>query len=649
MYSASVKSTDPLELLLTAEALDARKGLLHASVIPLKSGTRKSSTFVCAIDISGSMGGEASLNKGAEIDSFSRLDLVKHSIRTVIHMLNPEDNLCLITFDDNAVVKFQIQPMDQEGKKRALDVLEQLEPMYSTNIWGALKSSIDQVLKSPVCKSTNNYVLLFTDGEPNVNPPEGIMSALWKEIGSIPDYYEQFTIHTFGYGYSLDSKLLYDISVVGNGIYNYIPDCTMIGTIFVNFLSTILSTSVANAKLTITPPAGTKLKSLGFYLISSSVMTGPIQFGQTRDFIFRYHLPAGKDFEFTATLEYGTNTVTRKVTGLTSKQSKTTSIEWVRSMYCRYLFKELNFRLGASKLLAKPYLQYAKQFITSSPFAKDEQLKLLLRDIESSKEVEGQVTKAFSKPDWLKKWGAHYTRSLVRAHQLQMCHNFKDPGVQAYGGEYFKALQDKADEAFCNIPAPKPSIKKQPFQKFANYSPPSHNMREYMDYGLGCFDGEGEVILTSGRKKVKELVRGDEVVCAEGKVAKVVALIVTKVGVPVELVELKGVKLTAWHPVQLDRTWKFPINVKKGQLELCDAVYNLILDRNHIVLINGLEVVTLGHGFKGDTVVEHDYFGTRKVIEDMKKFKGWEKGTVMIEQWKAVRDPVTQLVQGLIH
>jgi len=644
MYST--KSINKLELHLETEILTDKKALLHASIIPPKTGTRKGSTLVCAIDASGSMGEDATLNKGGEKDLFSRLDLVKHSVKTIIHMLNPEDNICLIPFDDNPIVELPIQAMDQAGKDKALKVLEKIKPMCSTNIWGALKASINEITRSPICENTNNYILLFTDGEPNVNPPKGIMGELKEEVGRIKNCYERFTIHTFGYGYSLDSKLLYDISVLGNGIYNYIPDCTMIGTTFVNFVSNILSTFVANAKLTVVPSKELKLKGLGFDTADSNVTTSSIRFGQTRDFIFKYNLPSDKSIEFSVTLSYGINMETKKVIGISSKQSKTIGIEWIRSMYSRYLLKELEQK-KALKKAPKPYIKLVQKAIESSPFNKDPQLEMLYRDIESSKEMEAQVTKAFSTEDWFRKWGFHYIQSLARAHQLQMCHNFKDPSVQAYGGEYFKELQDKTDEIFCTIPAPKPKIHKNPVAQ--PYNPPPYNMRHYMNYGAGCFDGEGEVILTNGKKKVKDLVKDDEVICAGGKTAKVVALIITKLSEPIELVELKGVKLTPWHPVRLNREWKFPVNVKKAQLDHCDVVYNLILDRNHIVMINGLEVLTLGHGFKDNKVVEHEYFGSQKVIDDMKKFKGWDKGKVIINQWKTIRDPVTQLVQGLIH
>jgi hypothetical protein len=48
-------------------------------------------------------------------------------------------------------------------------------------------------------------------------------------------------INTFGFGYNLDSKLLDEIAILGNGSYCFIPDASFVGTIFINSLANFLT------------------------------------------------------------------------------------------------------------------------------------------------------------------------------------------------------------------------------------------------------------------------------------------------------------------------------------------------------------------------------------------------------------------------
>merc|ERR1719433_2428040 len=70
------------------------------------------------------------------------------------------------------------------------------------------------------------------------------------------------------------------------------------------------------------------------------------------------------------------------------------------------------------------------------------------------KDVNDQACLAVSRADWYKAWGAHYLRSLARAHLLQQCNNFKDPGVQMYGGPLFEKVREVADDMFLSLPPP---------------------------------------------------------------------------------------------------------------------------------------------------------------------------------------------------
>jgi hypothetical protein len=80
----------------------------------------------------------------------------------------------------------------------------------------------------------------------------------------------------------------------------------------------------------------------------------------------------------------------------------------------------------------------------------------------------------------------------------------------------------------------------------------------------------------------------------------------------------------------------------------CEEVYNFALDQGHTLLVNDVECVTLGHGFKDD-VVRHSYYGTRRVIEDLSRLNSEQNnsGIIEITEETLLRNKQTGLVNGL--
>ena len=92
-------------------------------------------------------------------------------------------------------------------------------------------------------------MFLLTDGRPTEEPQGGHLESLINLKKKI-----NFTcaVNTFGFGYQLNSKLLEDISILGNaGSYAFIPDGSFVGTIFVNAMSILLTTAAANVQVLI--------------------------------------------------------------------------------------------------------------------------------------------------------------------------------------------------------------------------------------------------------------------------------------------------------------------------------------------------------------------------------------------------------------
>lgn len=117
--------------------------------------------------------------------------------------------------------------------------------------------------------------MVLSDGEPNQHPKDGEEVALRNFIEQNP---LSASLSMFGYGYSLNTKLLSIISELGGGSFSYIPDCSMIGTVFVNFLSLALSSF--SSKLQINFSKGNS-KPKYFNL-------GPIQYGVTKNFLLKF-------------------------------------------------------------------------------------------------------------------------------------------------------------------------------------------------------------------------------------------------------------------------------------------------------------------------------------------------------------------------
>lgn len=220
-----------------------KASLTQAPVVPAAPLNRMPIMLYAVIDNSGSMGEPCGGNAeaGEEEDGFSRLDLVKHTMNTIITSLAPQDKICLIKFSNAAEVIANLTILSDANKKVLMEKLKYLVPEYSTNIWDGLRCALDIIANLPA-DSLDGYnveVFLLTDGVPNLNPPRPITETLESYLNKKCEG-RRPKVHTFGYGYSLQSDVLYDLAKVGHGCFGFIPDSSMVGTVFINSLSSSL-------------------------------------------------------------------------------------------------------------------------------------------------------------------------------------------------------------------------------------------------------------------------------------------------------------------------------------------------------------------------------------------------------------------------
>ena len=166
----------------------------------------KPSTFICVLDVSGSMSGSSSYRGDSEASKFSRLDLVQHSVNTIIHCLRPEDSLALLIFTNETKVLLDVTKMDEKGKNLAKKSLYSIHADGGTNLWSGLDAAVNKL--TALNSNMNQFVIMLTDGEPNDNPSRGILHEFKNKIdGSVAG-----NVHTIGYGYDLNSDLLLQIA-----------------------------------------------------------------------------------------------------------------------------------------------------------------------------------------------------------------------------------------------------------------------------------------------------------------------------------------------------------------------------------------------------------------------------------------------------
>jgi len=521
--------------------------------------------------------------------------------------------------------------------------------------------------------SRRQSLFVLTDGRPNINE-KGTLNKVRQYKCKHPDFLLQ--MNTVGFGYELDSELLWQLAVEGSGTFAFIPTANVIGTVFVNTLANALSMHSLSATLKVTSLGG------AFFLGSvqgacteiaperrqnhREVQLGPLLCGQSKDIVIPMRVPAGSS----PYLDVDLNLQDRdgcgpKVRGVSRKASPDAlvAVKRCEAVNLAYeLIKKRSLGVAARKLQS-----------LAEHLSGDIRLDALKIDIV------GRMLKALSDQERFERWGKHYLLALTRSHQVQQCTNWLDAGLQIYGGQLFRSLRHKGDTTFLKLPPPVPvkdlvvipcdlcrqevpaheyqahasrcsRLSSAPVAALAPARPPVVRAPSYSfgcSYGGGggCFGPTSSVIVVDPDgeqiKKVLTQVRaGDSVLVSDG-IAHVRCVIrIDRPGK--ELIYFRnGLSITHHHPVCINGEWRLPLGLGTSHANPSGLVYNFILDRSHVLLVDRVACATWGHGIEGD-VVGHPYFGTDWVVNDVTAMAGWEEGFVSVKG--CIRDREMQVV-----
>lgn len=632
---------------------------LHLKLSVPNSETRAPIHVCLVIDVSGSMATEATM-KGAdgrvESHGFSLLDIVKQAAHAVRVTLTDIDALSIVKYSSKADVILTPTQMNDSGKNQAESSINHLHTEGQTNIWDGLNKALD-ICRLNKTDGRNDKVILLTDGQPNVVPPRG-------HVGMLNKYKDQYaelpaSIDTFGFGYNLDSKDLNSISITTNGNYGFIPDSSMVGDLFSNAIANFMATAVTNATISFELENGVKLDNnpiMGNYQIESTswggqIETGPLYYGQDKDFILKLQNTNSIYNSITVTTRYNHfGQVKEDICSLVTTTDQSYEIQKIRLQTVEAIYMAYDQMRFGNKDVAEATIKSMIQILSTS------QHQPIIKDILT--DLTEQVSIAISKSEYFEKWGKHYLPSLARAHQQQICNNFRDPGVQHYGGSLFKKMRDIADDKFTNLPAPTPTARSS--HGYRSMGPSSGSLRvstlaSYNSHSGPCFTGDSLVKMQNGlSKRVDQMTKGDIVITFDknnNTVADQVECILKTI-LPEKtstLVTLPGGwKGTANHPVKMGDTWFNAKSLCRPENQKCLAVYSFLLKDRNTIIINDIESATFAHNLTDNDVIQHDYFGTERIVNDFKQMHGWKLGLIEIEPKCIFRDSSTGYVTKII-
>jgi Mg-chelatase subunit ChlD len=206
-----------------------------------KEGEKKcNADLICVIDISYSMEG-------------FKLELVKKSLKILTKMMDENDRLALVLFENKASIYFDLDYMTEKNKQNLINKISEIKAHGCTEILSGLEKAIE-ILKNEQLKTKKNNnnrvssIILLSDGCDNNKNDIQLGEAL-KNLTKGKNL--SFTLNTFGYGSDHDPKIMNRLANIRDGSFFYVEDYKKVSEYFVTVLGGVVSVISKNVKINV--------------------------------------------------------------------------------------------------------------------------------------------------------------------------------------------------------------------------------------------------------------------------------------------------------------------------------------------------------------------------------------------------------------
>ena len=611
---------------------------------------------VLCIDISGSMGSAAVIrgDRGEkQSDGFSILSLTVSAAKTILYSLNENDNLSVVVYTDVARTIISNIACNKMNKVIIEHQLDELKPENTTNLWDGIFKSLE-ILRTTSPKNRLKSIFVLTDGVPNVEPPRGHEGMLDKYFKT---HDMKCMINCYGFGYSLKSDILSNISNMSGGDgFSYIPDASLLGNVFIHGISNFFTTAVTNPVLKI------NLKNNITFDDSTTtkqINIGSLKYGQDTNLVFNLDLSSKTDelyYDNLSEVELQLN----PDKCLHMDTIIEPDINYFNEQVYRYKFMDIVQKcLEKKKYNDMSFVKLIDGLI--SEIKSDLALSTNTYILNILQDLEGQVKEALNmssegqRNDWYSRWGKHYLLSLQTAYSNELCNNFKDKGVSNFAGELFNTIRDEVSDIFDELPPPKSDVVQTRYSNSngggssRRVNSPPVSMSSYNSQSGGCCaQGSLVKIRDNTYKKIENIRKGDQIVTIDENFnysnSEIECIVKTKCDGNKELlVCLNNLKITCYHPIidiNNNKEWVFPLSIGHPDIMDCLFIYTCVVKNRKSIIVDNYVFATLDHNMKGN-VIEHDYFGTEKVLNDLRSFNTYHTGLVCLTHDSFQRDIIS--------
>jgi hypothetical protein len=368
-------------------------------------------------------------------------------------------------------------------KDNMFNVIEQLEPLDTTNLWDGLRTGMDLIcdtrdscLAYPSLSATqrnrNTTLFLLTDGMPNVVPLRGHIPALKAYFTKrCPSSAPFFSIHTFGFGCSIDTPLLLEIATIGGGGYNFIHDAGMVGTVFVNAVASSYAVYAQRIRVNCQLSAAVNRddETLNDFKVEVkgelegtqtssgiSFQAGEIMYGQPKHYVLEFRPSIPSSLRVSATY----HPIKSGLAAHTNYAELQSSQEPTKEELAEIEYHAAALTLASILLTTTSETRDVSRQKLQDLHKRLTRERTLRRDPHSAdlaEDIAGQCLDSVSSSANFERWGKHYGPSLANAHQRQYCQNFRDKALQNYGiSPTFAVARSDLEVAFHSI-TPSPS------------------------------------------------------------------------------------------------------------------------------------------------------------------------------------------------